>query len=333
MKNFRMPQISSLIKQIITYSDRRNKMKKNLLNCIFLAAAFVYFGCGSAGVRYVMDEPAFSDVTVRGLNEGDKIIEVSDAYKGKINDENTFWCVIERDGNYQLGKLNIATGEIKDLNPMAEDEYGEHKSIYWDSFNEENLGGGEACMGSLLAATPCGGTISKYGLNAQKRMWGDPDNTIKVSYQYEAKQSTSSNYTTTSWQSAGTQTFSRGDKVVTINVFDGYGSAYNLQTGKYARFYPIDENNYLGFQAEKIRDADMVNVFAYILNFNDEAANQKSFGAGLERLPGTYIDGCATKDGKTACLILRDVNSGNYIIKKGPTKEYIKNVKMLRAIQ
>lgn len=305
---------------------------KNSILFFVITISVLQFGCGAKMVRYIMDEPTFQEIDIAGIDKRDEIIEMSDSYKGKINSDGSFWIVVKKDGAYNLGKINVETGEIKDLNPMKDDEYSEDKSIYWDSFIEENLGAGGACIGSCLAQTPFGGTTDKYGLNAEKNIWGNSDNKVKVSYQYVQERSSTSYSTTTSWQSGATQTFSREDNVVTINISDGYVHAFPLRAGKYARYYPIDDNNYLGLQADKLRTEKNINVFNYILNFKDEAANQKSFGATIENLPGNYIDGCVTKDGKSVCIIV-DKPDGSYLIRKTPTKEIVKNLKMFRTIQ
>jgi hypothetical protein len=307
-------------------------MKKSVLIWAAIIVSILQVGCGANLVRYVMDEPPFTDIEVKGIDNEDQIIEVSDAYKNQVNDDGTFWCVVYKDGNYQLGKLNVETGEIKDLSPLSETDYSEEQSIYWDSFNEEGMGGGEACIGACLSQTAFGGTTDKYGLNAQKNIWGNPENTVKVSYQYTQEQSTSTYYTTTSWQSGATQTFSKNDKVATINVSDGYVHAFNLRAGKYARYYPIDDNNYLGLQEQNKDGENMLYVITYLLNFNDESANQKSFGARLENLDGIYVDGCVTRDGKIACIILKK-GYDKYIIQRANTKDLVKNVKMFRTIQ
>src|SRR3989304_10598046 len=307
-------------------------MKKSIQFFVVIFIFLLQFGCGAKMVRYVMDEPTFSDNDIQGISTSDEIIEISDTYKGKTNSDDSFWIVVKKDGTYHLGKLNVETREIKDLNPMSEDDYGEANSIYWDSFVEENLGAGGACIGACVSETPFGGTTDKYGLNAEKNIWGNPDNKVKVSYQYVKERSSTSYSTTTSWQSGATQTFSKGENVVTINISDGYVHAFDLRAGKYARYYPIENNNYLGLQADKTRTVGIVNVFTYILNFDDESANQKSFGATLENLPGNYIDGCVTKDGKTVCIII-DKPDGSYLLRKTPTKEIVKNLKMFRTIQ
>lgn len=310
---------------------------KVLLLLVLFTAPLLVVGCASS-IQYIMEKPAFTRIDITGLSYGDRLVEVSDENKGDTIGNSIFWCAVKVRQGYDLGELNAETGEITDLHPFPRGTYGPSRSIYWTTFRQQGLNFGQALLGAALSLTPIGGTTEKYGLYAEKDIWGNPNNVVQISYQYRKEESTQGygkyyRKTSTNVESGATQSFLRGDKVATINIATGYKSILGSRIGKYARYYPVDEDDYLGFQPAQMLDGRTLYVYAYALNFADVAGNQKSFGAILKNLPGDYVDACVSQNGKTTFLVLQNPRNKRYFIEKASSIEFIRNAEMFMAVQ
>lgn len=303
---------------------------KYVLIFVAVFTSLLFLGCSPNIVRYVADEPKYKDINIEEINSDEEIVEISEAYKKEIDKKGLYWVVILKDDEHFLNKIDLMTGKITRLNQKI--EYDPDQPIYWDMFTEDKMDVGESCIGGCLAATPIGGTTSKYGFNAEKMFWGDPDHKVNISYAYsESRSSTSSTiYTTTSQGS--TQKFIKNDKIVDINVFNGYVGAFSLGVANKIRYFPVDKNNYIGVQPNSRSDINTITCLAYVVDYSNESANQKSFGADFTLpVPYYYIDAGVTKDGNTLSMVL--LSGKKYILRKYPCKEFTKNIKLLRTVQ
>lgn len=302
------------------------KMKGALAICLFIGLSLC-MGCAK-GIRYQMAAAQAQKVTVQGLEPNDKIIEVFDNYNGTISTGTWMWMVINKGKDYKIGKIDLIKGQVSDIQPLT--TYNPSKPLYWTKFNENKMGGGEACVGACMSTTAFGGTVEKWGFDMEKEFWGDPDHLVAISYQYAKKESTHGSqyysYTKTESQSGARQRFTKGETIVDIDKCIGYSDTFALKTYPRARYYPISPNIYIGCQPNMMKDTTIVDLFVYDTN------SKESWGADMDFEKGNYyVDGAVTPDCSTACLIFGQ--PGNYSVLQYKPKEVIKAIKMFKTIQ
>jgi hypothetical protein len=300
-------------------------MRKNLIYwSIALVAIFVMGGCAPNIVRYKMDEPQNKQVfKISGLSLKDEVVEIFDTYSDQVTDETNLWICTKQLQKYSVGKLNVLTGEITDLTPIT--NYDRQKTFYWTMLNEQGMGAG-AQVGNALMAMTIGQSTDKYGFSAEKVFWGDPDHKVMIDYQYKQKTSSGYSYSTTTTQSAATQKFIKGEEIYSIGSSAGYSDTYALRMVKKARYYPVSENTYVGFQPNSQKMNTIADMFVYDISKASSIGADMDFGK-----PNYYIDAAVTKDGKKTIIVTG--MKGAYSIIVFNTSDVVRAVKLMKAIQ
>jgi len=296
-----------------------------------IVVLFFMIGCAPSIVRFKMEEPIVQrEVRVRGLESNDKIVEISDAYKGQYDQEGNFWVVISRKSNFFIGEIDFNSGNVTNLKVL--DNYDSGYTIYWDKLNETKMGEGEKLGRSCLTGCCMGVPIKtdEYGFDAEKSFWGDKNHRIQISWQW-AQISRSHQYGT-EYRRHGkiSQKFLKGDNVASINENNsfGYFSNYDVRGNiKKFRFYPAGDDIYIGAQpSPPLEEIIKVDFFAYDLK------TSSSYGADMDFLePNYYVDTGVNRDGNLVSIITG--SPGNYLIRQFSAKDFIKAIKLFKASQ
>ncbi|MBI4726547.1 hypothetical protein HY768_04880 [candidate division TA06 bacterium] len=300
-------------------------MKRTLAICLLIGLTLC-LGCATISVRYQMTAPQPQTVTVQGLDPKDKIIEVFDNYQSTVATGTWMWMVLKRGNAYNLCKIDLVGGRVSDIQPLT--TYNPAQPFYWTKFAETKMGGGAACVGACMSATPCGGTTNKWGFEIEKQFWGSTNHSVSISYQYSEKSSSDfgQSYRASEWQAGFRESFAKGDTIVDIGKYNGYSNTYLLKTHPKARYYPLFANVYIGFQPNSMKDVAIVDMFIY------DIVQKEAWGADLDFGKGSfYVDGAVTPDYSTACLIIGQ--PGNYTIRQYKPNELMRAIKMFKTIQ
>lgn len=298
---------------------------------LFVMVIFSFVvGCAPSVVRYKMEEPVVQrEVNIRGLESNDKIIEISDAYRGQYDQEGKFWIVINRKPDFFIGKIDLNSGNVTNLKVL--DNYDFDYTIYWDKLDETKMGGGEkvgrACLSGCCMGVPV--KTDEYGFDAEKIFWGDKDHRFQISWQWAQTSRSHSYVTYHTYEGKVAQKFLKGDNIVTINTNNSYGYFYNLVRGNIRkwRLYPVGEDTYIGAQPSlPLEEIAEVVFLAYDLK------TSSSYGADMDFIgPRYYVDTGVNRDGNLVSIITG--SPGNYVIRQFPAKDFIKAIKLFKAVQ
>lgn len=137
---------------------------QHILNLLAVLFLFVLTSCG----------PTLPELNISGTIKGSIPIDGSkiqgEPYFIDYSEQGLVLGTTEKSGAaYAIRTYSVKNKKSLSLleETSSEERYA---NLFWDEQNEETMGGGTACLGALMAATPCGGTMDKYGLTLQKQL-------------------------------------------------------------------------------------------------------------------------------------------------------------------
>lgn len=138
--------------------------KQHVLNLLTVLLLLVLASCG----------PTLPELDISGTFKGSIPIDGSkiqgEPYFIDYSENGLILGTTEKSGAAHITR----TYAVKNKNGITLIE--EHSSdkayanLFWDEEDVETMGSGTACLGALMAATPCGGTMDQYGLTLQKQL-------------------------------------------------------------------------------------------------------------------------------------------------------------------
>ena len=300
---------------------------------LLLAAMALTTACGAGGIRYVLMPPEVKEIRITGLTPGDTIIEVFDNYKGKNAELGNLWIQVKRGSSYLLGKINFNSGVVSNLEP----NYGDSaRYFYWTNLQESIMDEGSRMLGCCLSMTAFGGTTEKYGFEAEKIFWGDREESVKISFQYKRQEATYSyggfitpaySYTDTKEFGGAIQSFIKGEKIYGISRVTGYAHNFNVDGNVLkARFYPVNETNYVGIQPASLKKCSSVVLFHY------DTEQLASYGAVMDFPSGIYyVDAGLPLDSDSFGII--DQSGDDYFLLLYKVDQLTRAIQLLKVMQ